>query len=382
MFFKDIAGHTRIKDNLLNTIKQKRISHAWIFTGPEGNGKLALAVAYAQYLSCENKGEKDSCGECISCRKYQKLIHPDLHFVYPVIKTKNFSKPISDNFAEIWRNFILKSSYHSFDNWLEDLETENQQAGIFAQESGEIIRKLNFKPYESEYKVMIIWLPEKMNISASNKLLKMIEEPPPKTIFILVSEDTEKIITTILSRVQMVKIPKLNKESMIESIKNKYDLSDDKIMEIVRISGGNFLKVEELVNNTEQNINSENYIWFTDLMRAAYGVKITELIKLTNEISQCGRELQKSFIEYSLQMLRENFILNINPENSNKIVFLTNKENDFSEKFNQFIHKDNIIEIVKEFTEAHNHIVRNGYSKLVFLDLALKTARLIKVKPQ
>lgn len=382
MFFKDIAGHKKIKEKLLNTIKQERISHAWIFNGPEGNGKLALAIAYAQYLSCDNRQKDDSCGECISCKKYEKLIHPDLHFVYPVIKTKKFTRPVSDDFAREWREFILESSYHGFDNWLEKIETENQQAGIFAQESGEIIRKLNFKSYESEYKVMIIWLPEKMNISASNKLLKMIEEPPPKTLFILVSQDTEKIIKTILSRVQPVKIPKVSKESMIANLTEKFNLADDKVKEIVRISDGNFLKANELVNNSDQNIDSENYIWFTNLMRAAYGVKVSELIRLSNEISQAGREAQKGFLEYSLQMLRENFILNINPENKNKIVFLTNKENGFSEKFNQFIHKDNILQITNEFTEAHNHIGRNGYSKLIFLDLALKTARLLKVKPQ
>ena len=194
MFFKDIAGHNKIKESLLNTIKQRRMSHAWMFTGPEGNGKLAMAIAYAQYLSCENKSENDSCGECSSCKKYEKLIHPDLHFVFPVVRNKKFTKPVSDDFISVWRKFVLKSAYHGFEEWLQKLEVENQQAGIFTQESEAIIKKLNFKPYESEYKVMIIWLPEKMNVTASNKLLKMIEEPPPKTLFLLIADDTEKII--------------------------------------------------------------------------------------------------------------------------------------------------------------------------------------------
>ncbi len=382
MFFKDIAGHNKIKESLLNTIKQRRMSHAWLFTGPEGNGKLAMAIAYAQYLSCENKGENDSCGECSSCKKYEKLIHPDLHFVFPVVRNKKFTKPVSDDFISVWRKFVLESAYHGFEEWLQKLEVENQQAGIFTQESEAIIKKLNFKPYESEYKVMIIWLPEKMNVTASNKLLKMIEEPPPKTLFLLIADDTEKIIKTILSRVQLIKIPKISRKSMIESIKEKHELADDRINEIVRIADGNFLKVNELINNSEQNIDSENYVWFTELMRFSYGVKVRELIEWADYISKSGREVQKGFLEYALQMLRENFILNINPENQNKIVFLTNKEKNFSEKFNKFIHKDNILQITNEFTEAHSHIERNGFGKLIFLDLALKTARLLKVKPQ
>jgi len=382
MFFKEIAGHNRIKESLLNTVKQKRVSHAWLFAGYQGNGKLALAVAYAQYLSCTNKGEKDSCGECSSCKKYKKLIHPDLHFVFPVVRTAKITKPVSDDFINIWRTFVLENPYHGFERWLEKLDVENQQAGIFAQESAEIIKKLNFKSYESEYKIMIIWFPEKMNISASNKLLKMIEEPPPKTIFILVAESTEKIIQTILSRVQLVKIPKVRSEDMYEVIKRKTNFSDKKLDEIVRVSDGNFINVDKLINKTGDDEGNENFNLFSELMRNAYGVKVNELISWGNEMSQGGREQQKSFLEYAMLMLRENFILNITPENKNKIVFLGDKERSFSENFNKFIHKDNIIKITNEFNEAYNHIERNGYSKLIFLDLALKIARLLKVKPQ
>lgn len=382
MFFKDIAGHNKIKESLLNTIKQKRVSHALLFTGNEGNGKLSMAIAYAQYLSCTNKGETDSCGECSSCKKYKKLIHPDLHFVFPVVRTTKFTKPVSDDFISQWRSFVLESPYHGFDKWLEKLEVENQQAGIFAHESEEIIKKLNFKPYESEFKVMIIWLPEKMNISASNKLLKMIEEPPQKTVFILVAESTEKIIQTILSRTQLVKIPKVSTESMFEEIKKQTKLEYEKINDIVRIADGNFIKAEKLIKKTDDEDENENFILFTNLMRNAYGVKVGELISWANKLSQEGRELQKSFLEYALLMLRENFILNISSENKNKIVFLGGKEKRFSENFNKFIHKKNIVGIMQEFNEAYNHIERNGYSKLIFLDLALKIARLLKVKPQ
>ena len=180
MFFKDIAGQEIVKSKLIQSFQNQRISHAWLFAGPEGNGKLALAIAYAQFLSCTDKKQNDSCGVCESCIKYQKLIHPDLHFVFPVIKTKKIQKPISDDFMNQWRKFVLDFPYYSLNNWLAELGVENQQAGIFTQESAEIIRKLNLKSYESEYKIMIIWIPERMNITASNKLLKIIGSLHPK----------------------------------------------------------------------------------------------------------------------------------------------------------------------------------------------------------
>jgi len=382
MFFKDIAGHKAIKQKLIGAVQQNRVSHALLFSGPEGNGKLSLAIAFAQYLSCENKSENDSCGTCPSCLKYQKLIHPDLHFVFPVIKKKTSEKPISDNYIKEWREFLSNSVYHGFEKWLKKMGTENQQAGIFAQESEEIIKKLNLKSYESEYKVMIIWMPEKMNISASNKLLKMIEEPPPKTILILVTEDSEKIIKTILSRTQLIKIPKINEQIMFESIKEKYEIEDAKIKEIVRTSDGNYLKAEELILNNENSSEKDNFSLFAQFMRDAYGLRITELIEWAEKMAKSGRETQKNFLQYALKLLRENFILNISPENQNKILFLTDNEKNFSIKFNKFIHKNNIFQLTNEFNEAYNHIERNGYNKLIFLDLALKTARLLKIKPQ
>jgi len=382
MFFKDIAGHKAIKQKLIGAVQQNRVSHALLFSGPEGNGKLSLAIAFAQYLSCENKSENDSCGTCSSCLKYQKLIHPDLHFVFPVIKKKASEKPISDTYIKEWREFLSNSVYHGFEKWLKKMGTENQQAGIFAQESEEIIKKLNLKSYESEYKIMIIWMPEKMNISASNKLLKMIEEPPPKTILILVTEDSEKIIKTILSRTQLIKIPKINEQVMYESIKEKYEIEDAKIKEIVRTSDGNYLKAEELILNNANSSEQENFSLFAQFMRDAYGLRITELIEWAEKIAKSGRETQKNFLQYALKLLRENFILNISPENQNKVLFLTDNEKNFSIKFNKFIHKNNIFQLTNEFNEAYNHIERNGYNKLIFLDLALKTARLLKIKPQ
>ncbi len=382
MRFKDIAGHTQIKKKLIGTILNQRVSHAQLFVGPSGNGKLALAIAYAQYLACENRTEQDSCGECAPCKKISKLVHPDLHFIFPVVKTKKISKPVSDNYLPQWRDFITQTPYHSLESWLDFIGTENQQAGIFAHESQEIIRKLNLKTFEAEYKVMIIWKPEKMNISASNKLLKMIEEPPPKTVFILVSQYPDQIIQTILSRTQLFKIPKIDRESMSTTLKAKFNaFSDQKIEDIVRLADGNYIKATKEIKNYDVQEESENFKNFAAIMRYAFGVKVLELITLTEEIAKQGREHHKFFLEYSLKMLRETFILNISPENKNKIVYLAKKEAEFAQKFSPFIHKNNINQLSQEFNLALRHIERNGNSKMILLDLALKITRLIKIKP-
>lgn len=381
MLFSDIAGQEEVKQKLINTIKTKRVSHALLFAGPEGCGKLALAISYAQYLSCAAPGKNDSCGECPSCKKYNKLIHPDLHFVYPVVKTKSVAKPVSDDFIKNWREFVLKKNYHGYNEWLESLSVENQQAGIFAQESQEIIKKLNFKTYEAEYKVMIIWFPEKMNISASNKLLKMIEEPPEKTLFILVSEKPDYIIKTILSRTQLLKIPKINDKSMFEKIKEKHNFADEKVMEIVRLANGNLLAADREAL-ADRETAGQNFELFSKMMRLCFTDKYGELVNWTDDMSKLGREMQKDFLEYSLRMLRENFILNISNIHKEKIVYLANYEKDFAEKFNTFIHENNIYKLSNEFNNASKYIERNGYDKLVFLDLAIKTAQLLKIKPQ
>ncbi len=378
MFFEEITGQHVVKEHLLNMVKLGRISHALMFAGPEGNGKLALAVAFAQYLFCTDRKQNESCGICPSCKKTEKLIHPDLHFVFPVVKTKKNSKPVSNDFIELWREFVLKSYYHGFSEWLKIMNPDNRQAGIFTQESSEIIKKLNFKPYEAEYKVMIIWMPDKMNITASNKLLKILEEPPVNTIFILITENTDKILTTIQSRTQIINIPKINNRDMYISIKEKYNFAEEKLQEIIRISGGNFLKAQEIINSGFNENSSDLFEKFTGFMRLVYAVKVQDLIEFSENISKQGREYQKEFLEYALRMIRENFILNTVHEKADHILYLTDKERQFSENFSKFITNKNIFKIFQELSEAHNHIERNGYGKLVFLDLALKMAKLLK----
>ncbi len=386
MLFKDIIGNQKIKKKLIDTVKNNRISHAQLFLGQEGCGKLALAIAYAQFISCKNRKDDDACGVCSSCIKYNKLIHPDLHFVFPVARTPKFTKPVSDDFIKEWRQFVLSSNYHSYNDWLEYIGTENIQGSIYSQESQEIIRKLNLKTFEAEYKIMIIYMAEKMNISASNKLLKMIEEPPSKTLFILITEDEGEILTTIRSRTQLIKIDRIEKDEIYTALIKKFEtLSQDNIDDIARIANGNMLTAEKLAfEKTEQAANKSEDIYFnlfSNLMRFSFSVKILDIVNLIDDISKLGRERQKIFLEYCQRIVRENFMLNIANDQKNDLVFLANKELDFSTNFNKFIHANNVILITEELNKAQVHIERNAYDRIVFLDLALNIVKLLKIKP-
>ena len=374
MLFEDIIGQEKLKKRLIQTVNDNHISHAQLFLGPEGSGNLALAIAYAQYICCENKKETDSCGVCISCQKYQKLIHPDLHFVFPVFSTENITQdPVSDNFIHEWRTRILENPYLSLVQWYEFIGVENKQGMINRHESYEIIKKLSLKTFESEHKIMIIWMPEKMNISASNKLLKTIEEPPPRTIFLLVSENLEQIIPTILSRTQIIKIPKIEYENLFKAIEKKYDFGEKEINNIVHLAYGNYLKALNIIHSTEEN--SYNFNMFTQIMRLCYGRKIVEIITWVDKMATIGRERQKSFLTYALRMIRENIMLNLgNPD----MVFLTENESAFSRNFSPYINENNVYEITNEFNKTYRNIELNANNKIVFLDLSLKLIKLIK----
>jgi len=375
MRFAQIPGQTEIIGKLINSVKQERVSHAQLFTGPEGCGSLALAFAYAQYISCENRTSSDSCGVCKSCVKYEKLIHPDLHFVFPVIKDKKNNEPVSDYYIEQWREFLKQSPYFNINKWLDSIEVGNAQGLIFASEAGEIIKKLSLKTFESDFKIMIIWLPEKMHVSTANKLLKMIEEPPEKTLFLLVADEPDKVIPTIFSRCQLVKIPSFSQDELTKYLVEKYSISETKATDLARVSNGNLIRAVELCENEESsrfNLDS-----FRNLMRFAWKRDIISLISWSEEIASTGREAQKNFISFSLRLLRENLMMTLG-QLENNLVYLTGDEADFSAKFHPFIKPDNIYPINDELNLAYSHIESNGNAKIIFLDLALKVTRLIR----
>lgn len=375
MNFSQIPGQKEIIGKLLRSVKEERVSHAQLFSGAEGCGSMALALAYAKYISCENRTEQDSCGTCKSCVKYEKMIHPDLHFVFPVIKGKKATDPVSDNYIEEWREFVKESPYFTINNWLDSIEVGNAQGMIFASEAFEIIKKLSLKPFESDFKIMIIWLPEKMHQSTANKLLKMIEEPPEKTLFLLVSVEPDKVIPTILSRCQLVKIPSFSNSDIEKYITHRFNLTADKASEIARVSKGNILRAIELCENEDSSL--ANLDRFKSLMRFAWKRDIISIINWSEEIAATGREAQKNYISFSLRILRENLMLSLD-QLKNRLVFLTGEEATFSGNFHPFINQKNIYPLAEEFNLVHSQIEANGNAKIIFLDLALKVTRLIR----
>jgi DNA polymerase-3 subunit delta' len=375
MNFSQIPGQSEIKAKLIRSVREERVSHAQLFAGTEGCGGMALALAYARFVSCENRTGDDSCGTCKSCVKYEKMIHPDLHFVFPVIKGKKATDPVSDNYIEEWRDFVKKSPYFTINHWFDSIEVGNAQGMIFASEASEIIKKLSLKTFESDFKIMIIWLPEKMHQATSNKLLKMIEEPPDKTLFLLVSEEPDKIIPTILSRCQLVKIPSFSKDDIEQYIIQRFGLSAEKTADIARVSNGNIIRAIELCENEDSSIVNLDY--FKSLMRHAWKRDIISIISWSEEMASTGRENQKNFITFSLRLLRENLMLSLD-QMKNSLVFLAGEEASFSGNFHPFINQNNIYPLTDEFNLVYSHIEANGNAKIIFLDLALKVTRLIR----
>jgi DNA polymerase-3 subunit delta' len=378
MLFEKIIGQENVKKQLIQTVAEKRISHAQLFLGPEGCGNLGLAIAYAQYISCENRNENDACGICSSCQKYEKLIHPDLHFVYPVASTKTVTKdPVSNNFIDDWRSAILDNPYMNLPSWYETIGIENKQGLISRRESYEIIKILSLKTFESEFKVMVIWMPEKMNQVAANKLLKILEEPPPNTIFILVSETTDQILPTILSRTQIVKIPGIDNKSVMEALELTTSLNDGEKENVVRLANGNYYLAQKLIHERESQ--EFHFDTFTSMMRLCYGGKIPETIRWVDNLAGLGREKQKQYLTYAMRLIRENFMMNMVGGSEDKVIYLTKKEEEFSRKFAPFIKDENIHDIVDELNKSHQHISANANSKIVLLDLCLKIMKLIKM---
>jgi len=375
MNFARIPGHKETKEKLIKSVREGRVSHAQLFSGPEGCGSLALALAYARYVSCENRTPDDSCGTCKSCVKYEKMIHPDLHFVFPVIKDKKNTEPVSDVFIEQWRDFVKKSPYFTINSWLNSIDVENAQGLIFASEAGEIIKKLNLKTFESDFKIMIIWLPEKMHKATANKLLKLLEEPPEKTLFLLVSDEPDKLPLTILSRCQIVKIPLFAEDEIKEFLKAGSGAGEDKAADIARVANGNIIRAVELYENEDSSLGK--LARFKSLMRFAWKRDIISLINWSEEMAATGREAQKNFFSFSLRLLRENLMLSLD-QLKNDLVYLAGEEASFSGNFHPFINQKNIYPLTDEFNLAFSHIEANGNAKIIFLDLALKVTRLIR----
>tara|TARA_B110000495_G_scaffold193676_1_gene199115 strand:- start:187 stop:1341 length:1155 start_codon:yes stop_codon:yes gene_type:complete len=378
MKFKDIIGNTDLKTRLINSVENNRLSHSQLFLGKSGGPKLAIAIAFAQYINCTNKTTSDSCGECQSCMKYNRLIHPDLHLIFPVLSINGIKKVISDNFVKEWRQEILNNPYLNLYNWFDVFSSENKTGKtgyIYTQESDNLHQKLSLKHYESEYRVVIIWIPEKMQSVTSNKLLKLLEEPPQKTIFLLVSENSELLLNTILSRLQIVKTKNYSTKEKTETLQNKFP--EKGIIELEKsliYSNGN---LGESIHILESDIiTDDNFDDFQMWMRICYSVNIKEIAKWVNERTKKGRRNQSIFLKYSLKMVRNCLIIHFS---DSKTLHITENEKRFLLKFHPFIHEGNISEISEKIEECIKNIERNANSKIMFYELSLQLMRLLKV---
>ena len=381
MRFSDIIGQETEKRQLRQAVSEGRIPHAQLFVGPAGVGKLALALAYAQYISCPNRDEHDSCGTCPTCLQFNKLQHPDLHFVFPIIKGDEGD--VCDAFADKWRGLLTEQRYFDIDDWYRVLGAETKQGMIYEKESAEIMRKLSLKSFSGGYKIMIIWQPEKMNVTCANKILKLLEEPPTKTLFLLVSEHPEQLLSTILSRVQEVRVPRLGEADIAAGLQTVYSwLLDQEAKTVAHMANGSYLAALKIMSESE---DSKSYFDdFVALMRNAWLVgqkkDYSALLKLrqwSNDMadSKVGREKQKAFLQYAQRQIRENYIYNFHCADMN---YQTEAESQFSSKFAPFIHDSNVEKMMNELGKAEQQIAQNGNAKIIFFDLCLQMIVLVK----
>ncbi len=368
MQFNDIIGQQKVKQHLIQTVLENRVSHAQLFLGSEGSGGLALALAYAQFISCQNRQPADSCGECSSCRKYSRLIHPDLHFSYPF-----FAKHKEDTaltFLTEWREAFLANPYLNLDEWRNQLDAANKQANINIAECHQIIHKLSLKPFEAGYKVLIMWLPEYLD-KVGNTLLKIIEEPAHKTLFLLVAQNQDQILNTIISRTQLIKIPLLSKEEIKNYLIGSKNIPEAKASQIAYLSEGNVQAALSFLKEDE----NDNFRLFSEWMRMCFadqGIKISDFVDI---LAKFGRENQKKFLRYGINLIRESIMILSGASN---LVHLPGAELEFISNFSKHLNFARAGALVHELEKAHYHLERNANPKILFLDVSLQFVKILK----
>ncbi|WP_412987455.1 ATP-binding protein [Pontimicrobium sp. IMCC45349] len=384
MLFSEILGQKHIKKHLTQSVDNGRIPHAQLFVGKEGSGTLPMAIAYARYILCNNSGGENNSGNEACNLKFNALSHPDLHFAFPVTTSdKVKSKPVSSFYLDEWRQLLKEQPYGNLFDWYKLLGVDNKQGQIGVDEALEIVKSLSLKSYEGGYKVMVIWMAEKMNTQCANKLLKLIEEPPNKTVFILITEDEEQIINTIKSRCQTLHFPPLAEDDIKNALINKYNIDENIAVKIAHQSNGNFNKAADLVYHDTEDTQFED--WFVFWVRSAFKAKgnkaaIHDLISWSDEIAKTGRETQKQFLNFCLDFFRQSMLLNYNVQ---ELVYIEPKSKNFKlENFAPFVHGNNIMDISNELQDAIYHIERNGNSKIILTDLSIKLTRLLHKKAE
>ncbi len=374
MRFADIIGQSTLKRHLAESIDRGRISHAQLFTGAAGTGALPLAIAYAQYLNCPNRTNGDSCGECPSCQQTAALAHPDLHFVFPVNKQgkKSGEVVLSAEFMPQWREIVAQTGgYFTPQQWYDMLDLGKTLRGIIsAKEADEIIRRLSFKSFESEYKIMLIWLPETMNDEAANKILKILEEPWEKTIFLMVSERADLLLPTIISRTQEVAVPRLSVEDLMPMVEG----DEQQRRNIARLAAGDLIEMRRLSGGDEDAVRKESFDLFCRLMRLSYNDKHLELIDWADEVATLTLEQQRSMLRHAARLLRESYMLHAG---LGSISYLWGEEAAFCNKFAPFIGNQNIEFLIGEIEQAVRQVSQNGNPRIIFTHFALSVSKQI-----
>jgi len=373
MRFSQIPANHSVKQKLIKSVETGRLAHAQLFIGDEGSASFAIAWAYIQLLFCQNRTENDSCGECSSCLKVEKMAHPDVHWSFPVISGKQ-SQSTSDMYLEDFRALMTANPYSTEQQWYQQINADNKQGSISVKEAQELNRKIVLKAYEGSFKVILIWHAEKMHTSTSNKLLKLFEEPPEKTIFLLIAPNKEQLLPTIISRFQTVQVHPLRHEEMDAFFETKH-LSAENRSRLTSLAQGN---INEALNLLQETVTVDQQTSrFQKWMRLCYQAKIAELSDWAESISKIGREQQKTFLKYALFMVRECLILNYASDNLQR---LKKEEKEFSIKFAPFIHQNNAMDLIENLETASRDIERNANSRIVFNDLSLKLVLLLRIK--
>lgn len=375
MFFRDIPSHDSIKARLRAMADSGRIPHAILIEGPSGIGKLSLARAFAKYVHCTGRapGDTDCCGRCPSCIQHQSLGHIDTHYVFPVVNNGKATKPISDDYMPEWKDYLATHTYMDFNRWVEMLSKKNAQPVIYVSESAALIRKLSFAAHTSRYKIVILWLPERMEIEAANKLLKMVEEPWDDTIFVMVSDSPGDILPTIYSRVQRLQAKKLSDCVIAESLEKEHGIDAADALAIAHTADGSMTTA--LKNLGSRGEESEFFDLFVSLMRLAYQRKVADLREWSATLSGLGRDKEMKFYSYAIRLMRENFIYNFKLPQLN---YLSSTEAKFSTNFARFINERNVEKLVEVFDTARTDIAGNANGKIVNFDVAVKVILLLK----
>ncbi len=370
MQFSDIVGQDAVQQLLLRAVQTNHLAHALLFDGPTGSANLALALALAQYVNCEDKQATDSCGRCASCVKMQKLVHPDLHLVFPVA---NLAKgKTSEAYLTDFRKFLLEQPYRTLPDWLETIGADNKQGNISAEEARSILQKLSLKAYEGPYKIMLIWLPELMNVSSANALLKVLEEPPAKTLFLLVTNQADKLLITILSRTQRVGVPAFTDDAIATHLRQHLNLDETTARRIAYLADGNL--AEALRLRTQEGTDDE-HAWFAEWMRDCYRQDLAKLVKQADQFDGFSKEKQKGLFDYSIRLCRDLFLWQ---QGAGALLRLPDDEMAFVKNFARVLTTAHVERIVADLNQATYHIERNARAKMVMLDLSLTFTRLIK----